>query len=197
MASYRHNRDIWKHTSLPINAFKIKRLTDGREKTRTKILLRRLGGYCNYDINHPKNSVVLPSSRHAACFLKKPKHAGQHDIGDFSYTNECLLTAHQTLKKKLDKHKKNSSCNEITNNTLIRLFNKSSFIVFKKIRNFKWRIGSDSFNFDPTSDPYQGCQGSINIIKQGVVTTPCFTSHILINTLTQKQIVNYDLKIGQ
>lgn len=189
--------NIQAHHLLPINAFKIKRLTDGREKTRTKILLRRLGGYCNYDINHPKNSVVLPSSRHAACFLEKPKHAGQHDIGDFSYTNECLLTAHKTLEEKLDMHKKDRSCNKITNHTLIRLFNKSSSIVFDNIRDFTWRIGSDSFNFDPTSDPYQGCQGSINIIKQGVVTTPCFTSHILINTLTQKQIVNYDLKIGQ
>lgn len=191
------------HHLLPPNSFKVKRVNKGNIKkdpkkvTKKKILLRRLGGYCGYDVNHPKNAVVLPNTNELACFLKKPLHRGQHDIGNFSYTNECVFIAHKTLNGEIKGRKRIGSCSEITNSMLIGLFNQSSKIIFDKIYNFKWRLHADGFNYKPNSTPYKGCLNKKDNDKD-TIEVPCINTHRLINPITKEQVVvNRDLKIGQ
>ncbi|WP_459670212.1 AHH domain-containing protein, partial [Vibrio owensii] len=179
------SNSVQAHHLIPINAFKIKRHQDGKVMTDKKIMLRRMGQYCGYDINHPNNSVVLPSTIEAACFLKKPRHSGGHDRNEFNYTNECSKLTCGRLNSALQEKKKSGSCSKITNTTLLTEFNESSADIFALIDAFRWFITKDGQNYDPRRQPYAGCDVS------------CKHDHVLIHVITKKQIINYKLEIGQ
>ncbi|QQO84433.1 AHH domain-containing protein [Shewanella algae] len=160
-------------------------------------MLRRMGQYCGYDINYPKNSVVLPATEEAVCYLEKPLHNGPHDWGSrtgkpYNYTNQCAALTHRIIRSEIKDRMRNGSCGKTTNSTLMSKFNESSNEILTFLSNFIWPLSQQGMNFNPGSKPYFGCQNS----GDGM---PCKapSKHVLLQLISKTQIVNYDLKIGQ
>jgi hypothetical protein len=115
--------------------------------------------YYGYNINCKENGVYLPANMRLACQLRIPLHRGGHSAGYGSDENSTISYPN-AVKKELEKLKKSIKkleCNNQKGATIINDLNALSKEIFDNLKNFKWTITYDGFDYKDTSRI--GCAG--------------------------------------
>ena len=124
-----------------------------------------------YSINHNKNGVLLPNKMRVACSYRVPLHKGEHgaclvlkentsfqemifpvyepkqEIVELTYVSEV----NKIVNKIMSYVNLNYICNNKTRKKeavqFINRMDKISEVIFKRIKDFKWSITSDGFDY--------------------------------------------------